>query len=277
MTLHLTLYHRPSLLFPRYLTFMAELQTKRIVIVSPSPPGSPQSGTIGQLQCSSEHNAKSFHCFFDPNTCSCYITGSDSMACQCKQIKLDAYYLLPDKVLPLHLAGVSIHPLGNTVGSELRSSSLVQLEVAFRNMTAALNTFEADCNITTSKFVGCYSCFSGAVGNISCSTNFETIFVDMECGTQSHSIKCDPKGTITTVRLHSSEPYLEQICAVNCPKNIRKIKIEGILKSVEERAIYALERINGTYTAIIKDSFWDALGKAIPPFSLFGWLDIFSI
>lgn len=64
---------------------------------------------------------------------------------------------------------------------------------------------------------------------------------------------------------------------MNCPKNIRKIKIEGILKSVEERAIYALERINGTYTAIIKDSFWDALGKAIPPFSLFGWLDIFSI
>ena len=80
----------------------------------------------------------------------------------------------------------------------------------------------------------------------------------MEYGTQSYSIKCDPQEATTKISMHSSEPYLEQLCTVNYPKAIRQIRIERILNSVKERAIHAIDRINGTYAEIANDVAQDA-------------------
>uniref|UniRef100_A0A1I7WVR7 Integrase catalytic domain-containing protein n=1 Tax=Heterorhabditis bacteriophora TaxID=37862 RepID=A0A1I7WVR7_HETBA len=193
-------------------SYLRDIRSNQIRILPLNPVGEPQAGVIGQLQCQSKLDAEQSNCIFDPNVCKCQ-SAADTVTCQCTSFNHSQLLLDNEFALPLSLGNVNLRIDNERIlKAEVTSSTTTQLQITISNLRTVLKRHDNTCNVTASSFYGCYHCSVGAIGNLTCYTDFGEIYTELRCEHQHFNVKCTRQGHTSQLNLYSSSAVLH----INC-------------------------------------------------------------
>uniref|UniRef100_A0A1I7W8B8 DUF5641 domain-containing protein n=1 Tax=Heterorhabditis bacteriophora TaxID=37862 RepID=A0A1I7W8B8_HETBA len=200
-----SLPHAPLL---RY-SFPRKMNNNKVRVNPPTSAGQ-QFNDIGQLYCRSHEEASNSKYEFNPDVCNCHSNG-DAINCNCAYHNYSALFENNEFLLPLSLGPLNLrqHPT-NMIEVEVSTLANIQLQVTARNLSISTKSYDNICNTTVSAFSGCYQCNTGAIGNVTCFSNFGTVFGEIECAKQYYTVKCSKEGaegTLTYIASVTSEAF----------------------------------------------------------------------
>uniref|UniRef100_A0A1I7W9K3 Phlebovirus_G2 domain-containing protein n=1 Tax=Heterorhabditis bacteriophora TaxID=37862 RepID=A0A1I7W9K3_HETBA len=212
--------------------FLRDIHSNQVRMFSINPVGQPQAGATGQLQCPSQYDAEQSKCTFDPNVCQCH-SSADTVNCQCTSFNHSELLYANEFVLPLALGDVNLRTDAHRIiTADVVSSSTTQLQIIANNFKTLLKNYDSTCNVTASIFSGCYNCNMGAIGNITCFTDFGEIFSEITCEHHQFNIKCNPTGYSSQIVLHAPSAILKMECSLVRPHNNVSLTAEGVLQYI---------------------------------------------
>lgn len=180
------------------------------------------------------------------DTCSCN-PAEDSISCYCQHNNVSQYMSI-DHILPLRLPNSQIATEGKNSTVTVRTSDAA-LELALlidsKLSNIKLNIDRFQCEIKTFPIHGCYKCIKGAVIHIDCQSNIENAIAEVECNSQSFTLRCTKKGYRNEIHFYSNTAQFYEICHARCETH-RIFTISGQLHFINEnRPIHKLTALNG--------------------------------
>jgi len=193
-----------------------------------SGPGSPVSGTIGQIQCSSMDEAHDFSkCTMAADICKCNVQ-FDGANCDCSEVMIDSLFNGPDH-LPTGILNYQLDVMRSDIylKTPAYGSGYVTLRVSGK--VSALSEHKHTCTFSLMSVKGCYNCLKGASIEYSC-TSTETYTTVMDCGDTKTVVSCNPESKTKIVKHQLNTRIISLACKVPCSKE--ESKTSGILEYI---------------------------------------------
>ncbi|PIC12590.1 hypothetical protein B9Z55_028354 [Caenorhabditis nigoni] len=254
---------------------------------------SPSKGLIGEFQCATLNDAENFRCVFDENLCKCFLHGT-SMNCDCTTIRLKS--ILEKDKIPTKEAGIEVDSEKGEIITKLSTSSLVSVQLQFKNHTAQRVVKPDQCHITEVKLEGCYSCGQGAKLSYKCKSLLQTsVEGTIKCPTLGiNFVECtlDSSKSEKYLEIHTMQRSVNDECILTCGMNESTFEVKGDLEELqlfdseavqEKFAVITEQLISGDIIGNIKDAIgnaWDGFIGFIGKWTFFmgiGMVFIFII
>ncbi|CAI2328207.1 unnamed protein product [Caenorhabditis sp. 36 PRJEB53466] len=190
--------------------------------------GMPNKGMVGEFQCATYQDALNFRCGFDEHLCSCIAQGT-VLRCPCGHIHLDA--VLKKTLLPRSEAGIAILTEGGLIKTKLTTSSLVSIQLQFRNQSIHRIVKDDNCSIATTTITGCFSCGKGALLTATCTSMVhKRIEATVKCPTIGVDfLECGINGVRGKINFHSTQRKIEETCSISCGTVKQEFSLQGEL------------------------------------------------
>ncbi|CAI2348007.1 unnamed protein product [Caenorhabditis sp. 36 PRJEB53466] len=190
--------------------------------------GTPTKGMVGEFQCATYQDALNFRCRFDENLCSCIAQGT-VLRGPCRHIHLDA--VLKKTLLPRSEAGIAILTEGELIKTKLTTSSLVSIQLQFRNQSIHRIVKDDNCSIATTTITGCFSCGKGALLTATCTSMVhKRIEATVKCPTIGVDfLECGIGGVRGKINFHSTQRKIEETCSISCGTVKQEFSLQGEL------------------------------------------------
>ncbi|TKR57881.1 hypothetical protein L596_030525 [Steinernema carpocapsae] len=125
---------------------------------------------------------------------------------------------------------------------------------------------------TAAPVVGCFSCLTGAVTSIACTTSHGTATAHIECVDPhlSFVVDCGKPTVASTVTLHLDHQDVLAHCSVACPGGTSTFQIRGTLLEESKTAIVSFRTsFNSTRASSpFFSEFFATISSAVPNFPL---------
>lgn len=237
-------------------SFLRNMDTGQVGLVSASPVHQPQPGLVGQLQCSSRHHAVHFNCTFTSRVCQCRTTETNAN-CDCSTFDLNNYFSNPEIVLPVTHGDVLLHPYEDSVSAVFTHSTSFQLQVDINKFLSSFTYDHSTCTAIASPLVGCFNCVPGARSNITCSTDFGSTLGLLSCGDNIFSIPCSPQGSPLTLTFHQNRSATDIACQLKCPASRTSLHVRGQLFDVTPLSVFG----DSSVRSILSNVSYTTLGS----------------
>ncbi|CAI2351881.1 unnamed protein product [Caenorhabditis sp. 36 PRJEB53466] len=190
--------------------------------------GTPTKGMVGEFQCATYQDALNFRCGFDEHLCSCIAQGT-VLRCPCRHFHLDA--VLKKTLLPRGEAGIAILTEGELINTKLTTSSLVSIQLQFRNQSIHRIVKDDNCSIATTTITGCFSCGKGALLTATCTSMVhKRIEATVKCPTIGVDfLECGINGVRGKINFHSTQRKIEETCSISCGTVKQEFSLQGEL------------------------------------------------
>ncbi|CAI2352908.1 unnamed protein product [Caenorhabditis sp. 36 PRJEB53466] len=190
--------------------------------------GTPTKGMVGEFQCATYQDALNFRCVFDEHLCSCIAQGT-VLRCPCRHIHLDA--VLKKTLLPRSEAGIAILTEGELIKTKLTTSSLVSIQLQFRNQSIHRIVKDDNCSIATTTITGCFSCGKGALLTATCTSMVhKRLEATVKCPTIGVDfLECGIGGVRGKINFHSTQRKIEETCSISCGTVKQEFSLQGEL------------------------------------------------
>uniref|UniRef100_A0AAT9JNH8 Glycoprotein n=1 Tax=Hodotermopsis sjostedti phenuivirus 3 TaxID=3133461 RepID=A0AAT9JNH8_9VIRU len=194
-------------------------------LIDSSPPGQPQAGMIGQLQCNEVADTKG-GCILAPTTCSC--SANDiSGACECSEVSIKSAISKTTR-LPQETLFGTLKLMRDDIFLDVSAEGHMHLEITSDGEMVAIEDSQTDCKLSIKKISGCYSCLQGAHIEYTCvSSTFQSSI--MTCNLGVFPITCSDavKPRITLAAL--SSPLVDLSCVASCSSKEEEVTQSGVL------------------------------------------------
>uniref|UniRef100_A0A1I7X262 Phlebovirus_G2 domain-containing protein n=1 Tax=Heterorhabditis bacteriophora TaxID=37862 RepID=A0A1I7X262_HETBA len=135
-------------------SFLRNIHSNQIRLLTVNPAGQPQAGMIGQLQCKSKLDAERSNCIFVPNVCKCHPT-EDTVNCHCSTFNHSRLFKENDYTLPLSPGNINLRTdKKDIIKGEVTSSTSIKLLITANNVRVFTKRYDSSCNAATSPFFG---------------------------------------------------------------------------------------------------------------------------
>ncbi|KAK5986434.1 hypothetical protein GCK32_014593 [Trichostrongylus colubriformis] len=147
------------------------------------------------LDCSSRENAETLRCTMH-STCLCS-PAEFQVVCRCEGFDISENFRDLGKILPVKLPSLRMtsHPLHNVIAEVGHgvSSEIVMTtkEIVTESITDVVNE---RCTIDNTQIDGCYACKQGAVAEVLCKSSAEPVTAEIECDSDTFTVRCSPAG-----------------------------------------------------------------------------------
>ncbi|CAO4375216.1 unnamed protein product [Caenorhabditis nigoni] len=229
--------------------------------LSPSAlPGTPTKGLVGELQCPSAKDAEKFNCDFAEDLCKC--TPKDTaVQCDCTIIDIEA--LLQQNQITADQGSegnVEIRQMDGRIITRTESSSLLQIQLDFKNHSIHRINKEDNCSVTESIPIGCHSCKNGATINVKCFAEvFNEIEAIIECPSATGFINCSTSGTSSSIQLHFNQPKFVENCSISCGRIKNHFITNGTLTTEPTFAFNGQKGIIRSNSLVGEDTILDSI------------------
>nr|QMP82293.1 glycoprotein [Blattodean phenui-related virus OKIAV294] len=202
------------------------VQNQRGVLIEASPPGQPQPGRIGQLQCATALTSLK-DCVIAPNSCVCS-ANEISGSCQCAQVSLEAA-VSQKTLLPQSISIGTLKLVRGEILLELSAQGHLSVDVTSSGSMKAISQPPGSCDLDLVELTGCYSCLQGAKLFYTCRSNDIQSAV-LTCNLGSAPISCDPKSSKRSTVLNLASPIIDLTCIASCDKSATARHVTGNLE-----------------------------------------------
>jgi hypothetical protein len=194
-----------------------------------SPPGGPQPGSVGDLQCPTKNDAHSFNCVFSDNACVCTSTGT-SANCNCNSKGGIEALFKSRSILPITMEGMSLRTENDNVVTKITNAASLQMQVTIRGLTLVRRHDNVRCDVSTSNLNGCYSCQEGATFTATCNSTIKSATALIQCSNRVFHLACTRSGTSTNVTQQFQTSVVNETCSVTCGQEQSTVHLRGFLK-----------------------------------------------
>ncbi|VDP53845.1 unnamed protein product [Heligmosomoides polygyrus] len=181
------------------------------------------------LQCVNKTTANEMNCNILED-CACF-PAETKANCKCKQLNITEWFTSLQHRLPVVTPSVSFRR--NKDGSVQASIHTMATSEMILTVQDKLDTEimvdNAVCTVSNAVLNGCYNCAKGALAKVTC-TSSKSTQAEIRCKENSFAIKCDEKGTESTLYFSFIKARVHIICTVSCGNLQSTFEVGGILK-----------------------------------------------
>ena len=171
--------------------------------------------------------------------------------------------MLPHNLLPQKQGNVWINPTNESPVAELDLPAM-QLTLSINDLEARTKVDASHCHVTSTQISGCYNCETGAVVNITCTTDFGFAVGIAQRDTDNiiFPLHCNDRPTAESVKLNLKGHRPRLSCELNCPASTVKFWIKGELDSLDFNEILHSIKVQNVQLGRNVSSVWEFLAAS---------------
>ncbi|VDL87421.1 unnamed protein product [Nippostrongylus brasiliensis] len=187
------------------------------------------------LRCRSYERAEQLQCSLD-HECEC-LPAESQVVCKCKDDEIMNTYQSIDNVLPATREQVRFlahprHGVMTKINQDVSAEIIVNVKEAIDDSITEVT--DDICTIENTHLVGCYQCSKGATTAVKCTSTFQAVTAEIECGEDSFTVPCSPSGQISQLAFLMENARVQMQCTVKCGSRVNFFEVTGILKYVHK-------------------------------------------
>ncbi|KAK6023906.1 hypothetical protein OSTOST_10295 [Ostertagia ostertagi] len=118
--------------------------------------------------------------------------------------------------------------------AKLNVGSVLQLHTVMDNLKLVAQQHKSSCTFQTGDLTGCYSCATGALLDLACTSDEGETTAFINCQDQTQMAKCTPTTHVNALVFHFSTNHVLVSCSASCPGGSANITIRGTLAYVKD-------------------------------------------
>ncbi|VDL64547.1 unnamed protein product [Nippostrongylus brasiliensis] len=190
---------------------------------------------LPSLRCLSYEHAEQLQCSLE-HECEC-LPAESQVRCKCKDDAIMNTYQSIDNVLPATREQVRflVHPrhgVMTKINQDVSAEIIVNVKEAIDDSITEVT--DDICTIENTHLVGCYQCSKGATTAVKCTSTFNAVTAEIECGEDSFTVPCSPSGQISQLAFLMENARVQMQCTVKCGSRVNFFEVTGILKYVHK-------------------------------------------
>lgn len=185
------------------------------------------------LQCPSYQDAKALQCYLHPN-CRCQPAESTAN-CLCTDSNVTANFYELSYRLPIRRPWITFMESGGgsrnvSVTAVVPNFSTAEFLLTIHEQFDATikEVTDSVCKVQDADVMGCYQCDQGAVAQITCQSEDETV-ATIDCGDFTFSIPCNPQGVVSPLRFNLQHAQVHLTCSCSCGATKTHFELTGVL------------------------------------------------
>ncbi|VDO97837.1 unnamed protein product [Heligmosomoides polygyrus] len=185
------------------------------------------------LQCPSYEDAKALQCYLHPNyRCQ---PAESTVNCLCTDSNVTANFYELRYGLPIRRPWITFMESGGgsrnvSVTAVVPNFSTAEFLLTIHEQFDATIKEVTDpiCKVQDADVTECYQCDQGAVAQITCQREDETM-ATIDCGDFTFSIPCNPQGVVSSLRFNLQHAQVHLTCSCSCGATKMHFELTGVL------------------------------------------------
>lgn len=162
--------------------------------------------------------------------CACF-PAETKANCKCKQLNITEWFTSLQHRLPVVTPSVSFRRnKEGSVQANIHTMATSEMILTVQDkLDTEIMVDNAVCTVSNAVLHGCYNCAKGALAKVTC-TSSKSTQAEIRCKENSFAIKCDEKGTESTLYFSFIKARVHIVCTVSCGNLQSTFEVGGILK-----------------------------------------------